>query len=108
MVAVSRCRCKPYGKSIGMCRVPAQKFEHGELVECDFFGTWIGGYYVQREWINKRDGEHLIDCRQVGTRIGGHRRPSEVRKLRAGTPWMTTKRAPWKNPSPAGVDGGVR
>ena len=87
------CSCKPQGKSVGMCEPPRRKFAQGELVEVFFpapFGNcWVGGYQVNREWINKRERKHWIDCRQIGRRIGGHVEPERVRKLRPGTPWVT-------------------
>jgi hypothetical protein len=87
-----RCRCKPYGRSIGMCRLKRPVFKKGDLVEQLWpDGTWRGPFDVVREWRRKgHDRAHMVHlCLRTlrGSRIGGSAHAHQVRPLRATTVW---------------------
>lgn len=75
-----RCRCKPYGGSKGMCRVPDGQLSPGDMVYLKYPAWLTRGVdepaklrRVVREWIRKSTGEHMVHVVwPKGRRIGGH------------------------------------
>jgi len=78
------CRCKPYGKWRGACRVKREKFKRGEVVLLTYPPYLGGGTSIRtvvKEWINKATGRRWIDTRRIDRNIGGHCDPAWLSKI---------------------------
>lgn len=72
------CKCKRLGKAVGKCEVRTPLLR-GQIVYIKDYPEHIAAQVVRSEWIRKRTGEHMVDCRRLwGRPIGGSKRRDRI------------------------------